>query len=283
MLTVVSHSWDQQGKKINVLCGLMCCQDLCRGKDAHCPGESKPSAAACHAYQGGKKRVEETVFNYSRATSWKEFQDREPGMRCSFVGTLLSSLPLPAMGRRVDYMSMKKKKINFSLHAALGFYLFWFCLLGNLNNCLSVTTLMTLFCLAQNGSTSKSTGQKSISPKGALSAPLCAQVGMFSCPSLALCCEAACHWAILLAVGFVTMQKNLLLSVLPAVLCYSYARFKSWEMLTFFFMILGQIHPRCNDAVGLCWGQLSGLCLLTLKYCGSCLASDVIFIVRWRK
>lgn len=41
-------------------------------------------------------------------------------MRHSFVGTLLSPPPLPALGRRVDYMSMeKKKKINIFLFTQL--------------------------------------------------------------------------------------------------------------------------------------------------------------------
>jgi len=49
-------------------------------------------------------------------------------MRRSFVGILLSPPPLPALERRVDYMSMKKKTKTkqqtnqyFSLHAALVF------------------------------------------------------------------------------------------------------------------------------------------------------------------
>lgn len=69
-------------------------------------------------------------------------------------------------------MRGEKKPPNqyFSLHAGLGFYLFWFCLLGNLN-CRSVTKLMTLFCLPQNDGTCKGRDQKSISPKGAPSVP----------------------------------------------------------------------------------------------------------------
>lgn len=45
-------------------------------------------------------------------------------MRQSFVGIpLLSPPPLPALGRRVDYMSTKNNQY-FSLHAALIFFIY---------------------------------------------------------------------------------------------------------------------------------------------------------------
>lgn len=153
----------------------------------------------CYVHQG-KKRVEEKAFNYSRPSSWKGFQDSELGMRQSFMGTpLLSPPPLPALERRVDYMSTKKKNQYFSLHAALIFYLFCFCRVESLNNCWSVTKLMTLFCLLQNNSTVLG---------------MC--IGMLSCPSLAVCCGIS-DWAIP-DIRLVTTQKKLPLSSL--VCCY---------------------------------------------------------------
>lgn len=106
----------------NVLCGLVCFQDLCRGSDAHGTGKSKPSTAVCHAYQ--RKKGWKKLFNYSRPASWKGFQDSELGMRHSFVGTLLSPPPLPALGRRVDYMSMEKRKKSIFFSSRSSWFLF---------------------------------------------------------------------------------------------------------------------------------------------------------------
>lgn len=161
----------------------------------------------CYAHQG-KKRVEEKAFNYSRPESWKGFQDSELGMRQSFMGTpLLSPPPLPALGRRVDYMSMKKKgKKNqyFSLHTALIFYLFCFCWLESLNNCWSnwwhyfASYRITAFPRAQTKRD-----------------PLC--IGMLSRPSLAVCCGIS-DWAIP-DVRLVTVQKKI--AVVKSCVLYS--------------------------------------------------------------
>lgn len=162
----------------------------------------------CHAHQG-KKRVEVKAFNYSRPASWKGFQDSELDMRQSFLGTpLLPPPPLPALRRRVDYMSMKKKKNQyFYLLAVLSFYLFCFCWLESLNNCWSVTKLMTLFCLLQNNSTSKSTDQKGPS--------LC--VGVLSCPPWL--CAVGFLIEPFLMLGLLQCRKNCCCQVLHAVLC----------------------------------------------------------------
>lgn len=119
-----------------------------------------------------------------------------------------------------------------------------------------MTKLMTLFCLLQNNSTSKSTDQKGPS--------LCA--GMLSCPSP---CPCAVRFLIepFLMLGLLQCRKNCCCQVLCAVLYYVGLKAK----LSRKFQDAGTNSSLMEWCLWhYAWDNFQAFCLLTFKYGGAC-------------